>query len=224
MSNLHDLDVAPAAKIQDILSIPTQFSITPSSNLSVAAFLHLDLPTVKSPMLQLLMGFISRSVLPLQTASCLHDRASGALQNGLKSVIHPSFPNDPLPLWVLSYWVSMSYALENQYNWCTSYDWVLARFNVVPADRPELEIINEVLDILESLPWDTPLKGFGGLTDLRTTKLRLLLVSSSIHGCVLDSMIAIVVQYMQASDDKDLQSVFIEPLDFANILRLSDKW
>ncbi|KAG2362623.1 hypothetical protein BDR07DRAFT_1484569 [Suillus spraguei] len=183
---MHNFDVAPAAKIQDVLSVPTQFSIAPSGSLSVAAFLHLALPTAletnpsattrfvflkKSSMLQLSVGFVSRSVLPLQTASSLHDHASGALQDGIQSVIHPLFPDDPLPLWVLSYWVSMSYALKNQCDWCTSYDWVLARLDVIPADGLELEIIDEVLDILESLPWDTHLKGFGGLTDLRTTEL-----------------------------------------------------
>ncbi|KAG1871544.1 hypothetical protein F4604DRAFT_1926276 [Suillus subluteus] len=226
------------AGFADVLSVPTQFSITPSGSLSVAAFLHLALPTAletdpsattrfifsrKSPMLQLPAGFVSQSVPPLQTASSLRNRASGTLQDGIQSVIHPSFPNDPLPLWVLSYWVSMSYALENQCDWRASYDWVLARLNVIPADGPELGIVDEVLDVLESLPWDTPLKGFGGLTDLRTTELRSLLVSSPIHGHILDSMIAIVVQCMQASNDEDLQSVSVEPLNFANILHLSDK-
>lgn len=235
---MHNLDVAPAAKIQDVLSVPTQFSIAPSGSLPVAAFLQLALPTAletnasattrfvfskKSPMLQLPMGFVSRSVPPLQTASSLRDHASGALQDGIQSVIHPSFPDNPLPLWVLSYWVSMSYALENQRDWRASYDWVLARLDVVPADGPELGIIDEVLDILESLPWDIRLKGFGGLTDLRTTEIRPLLASSPIDGRILDSMIAVVVQRMQASDDEDLRSVSVEPLDFANILRLSDK-
>ncbi|KAG1790375.1 hypothetical protein EV424DRAFT_926442 [Suillus variegatus] len=111
---MHNLDVAPAAKIQDVLSVPTQFSIAPSGSLPVAAFLQLALPTAletnasattrfvfskKSPMLQLPMGFVSRSVPPLQTASSLRDHASGALQDGIQSVIHPSFPDNPLPLW-----------------------------------------------------------------------------------------------------------------------------
>jgi hypothetical protein len=29
-------------------------------------------------------------------------------------VIHPSFPDDPLPLWVVSYWAAMAHALESQ--------------------------------------------------------------------------------------------------------------
>ncbi|KAG1871526.1 hypothetical protein F4604DRAFT_1681622 [Suillus subluteus] len=209
------------AKIQNVLSVPTQFLIAPSGSLSVAAFLDLDLPTAletdasattrfifskKSAMLQLPMGFISRSVPPLQMTSSLCDHVSGALQDGIQSVIHPSFPNDPLPLWVLLYWVSMSYALENQCDWRTSHDWVLARLDAIPADGPELEVIDKVLDILESLPWDTPLKGFGALTDLRTTELRPLLAPCPIHGRILDSMIAVVVQHIQVSDDDDLHN------------------
>ncbi|OAX30530.1 hypothetical protein K503DRAFT_778138, partial [Rhizopogon vinicolor AM-OR11-026] len=69
------------------------------------------------PMHQVPMDFASQSIPPFQTASFLHDCASGALQDGNQSVVHPSFPSDPLPLWVLSYWVSMSYALENQCDW-----------------------------------------------------------------------------------------------------------
>ncbi|KAG1791940.1 hypothetical protein EV424DRAFT_1455805 [Suillus variegatus] len=38
---MHNLDVAPVAKIQDVLSVPTQFSIAPSGSLPVAAFLQL---------------------------------------------------------------------------------------------------------------------------------------------------------------------------------------
>jgi hypothetical protein len=87
-----------------------------------------------------------------------------------------------------------------------------------------LEVVDEVLDVLESLPWDAPLKGFGAQTDLRTMELRPLLASCPIHGHVLDSMIAVVVQQMQASDDEDLQFVSVEPLDFADILRLNEKW
>ncbi|KAG1740976.1 hypothetical protein EDB19DRAFT_2024840 [Suillus lakei] len=79
------------------------------------------------------------------------------------------------------------------------------------------------LDVLESLPWDAPLKGFGAQTDLRTMELRPLLASCLIHGRVLDSMIAAVVQQMQASNDEDLQFVSVEPLDFADILRLNEK-
>ncbi|KAG1837853.1 hypothetical protein DFJ58DRAFT_862112 [Suillus subalutaceus] len=123
----------------------------------------------------------------------------------------------------MSYWVAMSHALENQHDWHASHDWVYDRFDVVPTDGQELEIIDEVLDVLESLPWDAPLKGFGAQTDLRSTELRPLLGSCPIHGRVLDSMIAVVVQCMQASDDEDLQSISVESLDFADILRLSDK-
>ncbi|KAG2067334.1 hypothetical protein BDR04DRAFT_1120542 [Suillus decipiens] len=140
-------------------------------------------------MLQLPMGFVSQSLLPLQTASSLHNHASGMLQDGFRSVIHTSFPNDPLPLWVLLYWVSMSYALKNQHDWHASHDWVLARLDAIPGGGPELGIIDKVLDILESLSWDTRLMGFA---------------SSPIDGHILDTMIAIVVQCMQASDDEDL--------------------
>ncbi|KAG1807535.1 hypothetical protein EV424DRAFT_1543821 [Suillus variegatus] len=176
-----------------------------------------------SPLLQFPADFVSRPVPPFQTASSLRNRASGAFQNGDKSVIHPSFPNDPLPMWVVSYWVAMSHALENQRDWRTSHDWVYDRLDVVSTDGNELEIIDEVLDVLESLPWDAPLKGFGAQTDLRTIELRSLLAPCSIHGRVLDAMIAAVVQHMQASDDEDLQSVSVEFLDFADVLRLSDK-
>ncbi|KAG1871519.1 hypothetical protein F4604DRAFT_1681618 [Suillus subluteus] len=65
------------------------------------------------------------------------------------------------------------------------------------TDGQELEVVDEMLDVLESLPWDAPLKGFSAQT---------------------------VVQQMQASDDEDLQSVSVEPLDFADILWLNEKW
>jgi hypothetical protein len=67
-------------------------------------------------------------------------------------VIHPSFPDDPLPMWVVSYWAAMSHALKSQCDWHTSYDWVLDQLDVVPADGQELEVVDEVLDVLESLP------------------------------------------------------------------------
>ncbi|KAG2130281.1 uncharacterized protein EDB93DRAFT_1095017, partial [Suillus bovinus] len=137
-----------------------------------------------------------------------------------KSVIHPSFPDDLLPMWVVSYWAAMSHALESQRDWCMSYDWVLDQLDVVLADGQELEVVDEVLDVSESLPWDAPLKGFSAQTDLRTMELQLLLASCPIHGCVLDSMIAAVVQQMQASD---LQFVSVKTLDFADILRLNEK-
>src|SRR5882757_893276 len=136
-----------SAKMRDILSVPAQFSIAPPGSLSVAALLLLDLRTVleidtnfifkfskTSPMHQVPMDFASRSIPPFQTASFLHDCASGALQDRNQSVVHPSFPSDPLPLWVLSYWVSMSYALENQRDWRTSHNWVLDRLGVVDAE------------------------------------------------------------------------------------------
>jgi len=225
-----------SAKMWDILSVPAQFSIAPSGSLSVAALLHLDLHTVleidthfifefskTSPMRQVPVDFASRSILPFQTAALLHDRASSALQDGNKSVIHPLFPSDPLPLWVLSYWVLMSYALENQCDWHTSHNWVLDRLDVVPAGGAELGIIDWVLDVLGSLPWDAPLKGFGAETNLRTTGLRPLLASCPIDGRVLDTLIASVVHCMQASDDGDLRLVSIEPLTFADILRLGEE-
>jgi hypothetical protein len=118
----------------------------------------------------------------------------------------------------------MSHALESQHDWRTSYDWVLDRLDVVPADGQELEVVDEVLDVLESLPWDAPLKGFGAQTNLRTMELRPLLASCQIHRHVLDSMIAAVVEQMWASDDENLQSVSVEPLDFADILWLNEKW
>jgi hypothetical protein len=87
-----------------------------------------------------------------------------------------------------------------------------------------LEVVDEVLDVLESFPWDAPLKGFGAQTNLRTMELQPLLASCQIHGHVLDSMIAAVVEQMWASDDENLQSVSVEPLDFADILQLNEKW
>ncbi|KAG2363769.1 hypothetical protein BDR07DRAFT_1608610 [Suillus spraguei] len=181
-----DLCVASKAELRDVLSVPAQFSIAPSGSLSVAALLLINLPTVletdasatriifskMSPLLQFPADFVSQPVPPFQTASSLQNRASGAFQNRDKLVIHPSFPNDPLPMWVVSYWVVMSHALENQRDWRTSHDWVYDRLNVISTDRNELEIIDEVLDVLESLPWDAPLKGFGAQTDLRTIELQ----------------------------------------------------
>ncbi|OJA21356.1 hypothetical protein AZE42_13864 [Rhizopogon vesiculosus] len=67
-----------------------------------------------SPMHQVPMDFISRSIPPFKTASFLHDCASGTLQDGNQSVIHPSFSSDPLPL-----------------------------LDVVPAGGAELEIIDK---------------------------------------------------------------------------------
>ncbi|KAG1869406.1 hypothetical protein DFJ58DRAFT_742484 [Suillus subalutaceus] len=157
-----DLCVATSeAKFQDVLSVPAPFSIAPSGSLSVATLLLLNLHTVlqndasatriffskKSPLLELPIDFVSWPVPPFQTASSLRDRASGAFQDGDKSVIHPSFPDDPLPMWVVSYWVAMSHALENQRDWRTSYDWVLDRLDVVPANGQELEIVDDVLDV-----------------------------------------------------------------------------
>jgi hypothetical protein len=220
-----------------VLSVPAPFSIAPSGHLSVTEFLLLNLHTVlenntlatrikfskKSPLLELLTDFASRPVPRFQTALSLCNCASSAFQDRDKSVIHPSFPDDPLPMWVVSYWAAMSHALESQCDWHTSYDWVLDRLDVVPADGQELEVVDEVLDVLESLPWDAPLKGFSTQTNLRTMELQPLLASCLIHGCVLDSMIAAVVEQMWASDDENLQSVSVEPLDFADILQLNEK-
>ena len=74
--------------MQDILSVPAQFSTVPSGSLSAAALLLLDLHTAletdtsftfrfskKSPMRQVPMDFPSRSIPPFQTASFLRDRA-----------------------------------------------------------------------------------------------------------------------------------------------------
>jgi hypothetical protein len=179
---MSDLSVPSDAKLQDVLSIPAPFSIAPSGQLSVAELLLLNLHTVlendalatriifskNSPLLELPTDFASQPVPPFQTASSLRNRASSAFQDRDKSVIHPSFPDDPLPLWVVSYWAAMAHALESQRDWRMSYDWVLDRLDVVLADGQELEVVDEVLDVLESLPWDTPLKGFGAQTDLRT--------------------------------------------------------
>jgi len=94
----------------------------------------------------------------------------------------------PATLCVLSYRISMSYALENQRDWRTSHNWVLDRLDVVPADGAEFKIIDKVLGVLESLPCDAPLKGFGTEINLRTAGLRSLLASCPIDGRVLDTL------------------------------------
>jgi hypothetical protein len=73
--------------------------------------------------------------------------------------MHLSFPDDPLPLWVLSYWVSMSRALEHQHDWHASHTWILDRLDTVLGDCDELETIDNILDVIEHLPWDVLLKG-----------------------------------------------------------------
>ncbi|KAG1868447.1 hypothetical protein F4604DRAFT_2020782 [Suillus subluteus] len=196
-------------------------AIIPLHTLSVTQLLIFNLPanletnlsttnivfSQESPMVQLPADFVSQSVPTFSTATALRDHASSAWQDGNQSVIHPSFPDDPLPLWVLSYWVSMSRALEHQRDWRISHDWILDRLDTVSCDCPELEIIDDIFDVIEHLPWDAPLKGVGACTDLSTSGLRPLLASGPIGGRLVDTMIAAVVEHMQSSENRDLQTV-----------------
>jgi hypothetical protein len=120
----------------------------------------------ESPMIQLPANFVSQSVPTFSTATALCDHVSSAWQDENQSVIHPSFPDDPLPLWILSYWVSMSHALEHQRDWRISHDWILDQLDTISCDCPELEIIDNIFDVIEHLLWDAPLKGVGACTDL----------------------------------------------------------
>ncbi|KAG2153499.1 uncharacterized protein EDB93DRAFT_1248765 [Suillus bovinus] len=138
----------------------------------------------------------------------LCDHATSAWQDGDQSIMHPSFPDDPLPLWVLSFWVSMSHALEHQRDW---------------RDCDELETIDNILDVIERLPWDVPLKGVGTQTDLSTSGLRLLLASGPIGGRLMDTMIAVVVERMQASQNADLRTICVESLVLMDALHLGEK-
>ncbi|KAG2745061.1 hypothetical protein P692DRAFT_20877321 [Suillus brevipes Sb2] len=190
-----------------LLCVPSKFqAIIPSRTLSVTQLLVFELlASLKTnpsctgvvlsqepPKVQLPADFISQSVPAFSTATALCDHATSAWQDGDQSIMHLSFPNDPLPLWVLSYWVSMSHALEHQH-------------------------------VIERLPWDVPLKGVGAQTDLSTSGLRLLLASGPIGGRLMDTMIAAVVERMQASQNGDLQTVCVESLILMDTLHLSEK-
>ncbi|KAG2116151.1 hypothetical protein DEU56DRAFT_761610 [Suillus clintonianus] len=87
--------------------------ITQLLDFNLPANLETDLLTTsiifsqEFPMVQLPTDCVSQSVPTNSTATTLCDHAGSAWQDINQSVIHPSFPDDPLPLWVLSYWVSM---------------------------------------------------------------------------------------------------------------------
>ncbi|KAG2341697.1 hypothetical protein BDR05DRAFT_949526 [Suillus weaverae] len=92
------------------------------------------------------------------------------------------------------------------------------------CDCDELETIDDILDVIERFPWDVPLKGVGTQTDLSTRGLQLLLASGPIGGRLVDTMIAAVVERMQASQNGHLQTICVESLILMNTLHLSEKW
>ncbi|KAG1798386.1 hypothetical protein EV424DRAFT_1332925 [Suillus variegatus] len=221
-----------------LLCIPSKFqAIVPSRTLSVTQLLIFKFPasletnpsctsivlSQEPPKVQLPADFISQSVPAFSTATALRDHATSAWQDGDQSIMHPSFPDDSLPLWVLSYWVSMSHALEHQRDWRASHTWILDRLDTVSGDCDELETIDDILDVIECLPWDVPLKGVGTQTDLSTSGLWLLLASGPIGGRLMDTMIAAVVEHMQASQNADLRTICVESLVLMDTLHLGEK-
>ncbi|KAG1746684.1 uncharacterized protein EDB91DRAFT_1267269 [Suillus paluster] len=201
--------------LSDLLCVPVKFcAIVPSRTLSVTQLLVFNFPTNLET---------NPSFPAFSMATALRDRATSAWQDRDQSVMHPSFPNDPLPLWVLSYWVSMSHALEHHSDWRASHNWILDRLDTVLGDCAELETIDDILDVIERLPWDVPLKGVGAWTDLSTSGLRLLLASGPIGGHIMDTMIAAVVERMQASENRDLRTVCVESLILMDTLQLNEK-
>ncbi|KIK75402.1 hypothetical protein PAXRUDRAFT_19032 [Paxillus rubicundulus Ve08.2h10] len=117
----------------------------------------------------------------------------------------------------------MLHALEHQRDWRALHSWVLHRLRVSPESSVESKIISDIRDVLECLPWDIPLKGVGAETDLRTSGLRPLLASSQIGGCLLDTMVAAVINEMQAANSVEFDAICVEPLSLSDTLRSSNQ-
>ncbi|KIJ10720.1 hypothetical protein PAXINDRAFT_16331 [Paxillus involutus ATCC 200175] len=232
-----DLDEGNNPILNKLLTVPACFSSNiPSHSLSVSEFLNLPLAVALDtstlvaisfskmlPPTMLPHGFVSHPVPPYTAVSSLLDLACGMWQSGHRSIIHQSFHDHPLPLWVLPYLASMSHALEHQQDWRASHSWVLHRLRVSPESSVESKIISDVRDVLECLPWDIPLEGVGAETDLRTSGLRPLLASSQIGGRLLDTMVAAVINEMQAANSVEFDAICVEPLCLSDTLQSSNQ-
>ncbi|KAG1834202.1 hypothetical protein EV424DRAFT_1341494 [Suillus variegatus] len=125
-------------------------------------------------------------------------------------------------LWVLSYWRDISHVLEARLTWLKSHDWILARFdhhNEHDHHAAELVLIDEALDILEYLPWDADLKGFGACVGIRTSELPPLLADTMVDRRIVD---ALIVAISGRLDEHSGSSCAVENLDLATPLFTED--
>ncbi|KAG2158756.1 uncharacterized protein EDB93DRAFT_1245992 [Suillus bovinus] len=116
----------------------------------------------------------------------------------------------------------MSCALEAHLAWISAHDWVLQRLEDeedMGHGASKSVVVDEVLDLLEHLPRDVDLKGFGAQTSLRTPELLPLLADMMVNGRVLDALIAAINDHADEHND-----TAVETLDFSNILFLGDTW
>ncbi|KIK73411.1 hypothetical protein PAXRUDRAFT_20879 [Paxillus rubicundulus Ve08.2h10] len=117
----------------------------------------------------------------------------------------------------------MSHAIEHRQEWCASHDWVIEHLDEASnaTSDSSLSLCNEVLDVLECLPWDVPLKGFGARTNLQSSGLQPLLALAPLSGHVLEMMIESVVNQMGTSDLGQFDRLCVELLALMDSLCLS---
>lgn len=228
-----DLSITPAVEdeMKCLLAVPPSqlFHASVPYKLTVKQLLDKDLPpldtclqtsfSLQPPASKLPDNFSNWTIPTSHNVHRLLDQFGQAWFDGHLSIIHPSFPCVALPVWVLSYWSIMSALIEGQQDWHAAHAWVLTRLNGAVSSS-ELSCVDEVLDILSNLSWDSPMKGFGGQSGLQTRELTMLLCDGPVSGRIVDGMVAAISSQM-----KGRCSILVEPLTLATMLQLNDmRW
>ncbi|KAF8328951.1 hypothetical protein F5887DRAFT_1287968 [Amanita rubescens] len=141
---------------------------------------------------------------------------------GARSVIDQRAGDDKerLPLWVLTYWKKMAYAIRTQKAWMRSCGW-LSRQQLQDTDEERLDIYTRASELLGSVGWDAQ------LTCLRSTvtisQLQPFLSTAWLSTDQMDIMVEQLNERAQEHYPDVASKVLIVPLIFASTLSASNQ-
>lgn len=177
------------------LKIPKIFrSCLPSPTTGVRNFINLDLPFQSNSFSFHVTAewfsndvprtdpniLLARSIPPAKLLKTLDTTIGQVWLNGGSSIVDPRFNNgmERFPFWVLSLWKEMKKTVQYQDEWRKSLHWL-------DSSTHPVEIMTQVKDVVEKLPWNQPLSlrgaasldltGFLGVSWLSDTQIDMMI-------------------------------------------------
>ncbi|OJT12062.1 hypothetical protein TRAPUB_11400 [Trametes pubescens] len=155
----------------------------------------------------------ARSVPPVQTLLILKDGLAGAAGSGSRSFLDPRFSDEPTPLWMVTYWMQVTQALQVREDWKLSYRWLEeARGHQDPTVS---QLATQALQTLTHLPWNSKVDGAHGAVG---RDLAAVLSDSWLSTTVIKSLMQIVAHRL-AADPTLRETIEVHDLTVYETLR-----
>ncbi|KAJ7659817.1 hypothetical protein DFH06DRAFT_1326842 [Mycena polygramma] len=216
--------------LANVLKLPATFaSPIPGPNLPIAAFLKLSFPA-QSPALVLRKpdSWFSKDP-PTTSVDCLLNRpipssefladfekvVGQAWLDGNTSILDPRYNDgrDRLPLGALTLWKELARVVDGQKIWRKSDGWLTSELGKSGLDREDREALMTAKSLLDTLGWDTKIRG-----SWTTSTLAIILSGAWLSDDHIDMMMADLSARV-AADPELAAEILIAPLAFSEAIK-----